>query len=153
LIQALAKNKQPIANSQWQTVFKDKLNWFSLIVGLENDSTLSAVPPQYMGQKDIAEGVILTYLDEDYGKPKTFNFIETQKYKGELVYVYKCEMNYEEGENNYLIALCSQPIDKAKYNLSPELFLVSDPLKDAKTYKKVVAEMLKNYEKNKVGNQ
>jgi hypothetical protein len=152
-IQALAKNKQPISNSQWQTIFKDKLNWFSLIVGLENDSTLSVVPLQYMGQKDIVEGVILTYLDEDYGKPKTFNFIETQKYKGELVYIYKCEMDYEEGENNYLIALCSQPIDKAKYNLSPELFLVSDPLKDAKTYKKVVAEMLKNYEKNNAVNQ
>jgi uncharacterized protein YbaP (TraB family) len=147
-IQTLVKHKQPITNIQWQSLFKDKSNWFFLVSGLEEDSLLSAVPPQYLGQKDIVEGIILNYLEEDYGKPQAFNFIETQKYKGELLYVYKCKMDYGEEENNYLIVLCAQPINKVKFNLSPQLLLISEDLKDVKNYKKVVSDLLKNYEKN-----
>jgi uncharacterized protein YbaP (TraB family) len=148
-IQALVKNKQPITTNQWQTIFKDRLNWFYLLSNLESDSLLSAVPPQYLGQKDIVEGAILNYLSEDYGTPKAFNFVETQKYKGELVYVYKCKMDYGEDEkNNALIVLCAQPMDKTKFNLSPQLLMVSEALEDVKGYKKIVVELLKDYEKN-----
>ncbi len=148
-IQSLAKNGQTIENSTWQRLLKDKPNYYSLLSSLKYDSLLSIVPPQYLNQKDIAEGIVLDYLSEEYGEPKAFNFIETQKYKGELLYLYKCQMDYGDEENNYLITICSQPSDKTTYNLDPSVFLISEPQKDAKGYKKVVSEMLKDYEKSK----
>ena len=47
----------------------------------------------------------------------------------------------------YIIAICTQPMDKTKYALEPTVQLISDTLKDVKEYKKVVAEMLKQFEK------
>jgi uncharacterized protein YbaP (TraB family) len=148
-VHSLTKNGQSIENSIWAKLLKDKSNFYSLLNSLKYDSLLSVVPPQYLNQKDIAEGIILDYLSDEYGEPKEFNFIETQKYKGELLYVYKCKMDYGDEENNYLITLCSQPSDKTKYSLEASVFLISEAQKDAKGYKKVVSEMLKDYEKSK----
>ncbi len=110
------------------------------------------VPPQYLNQKDIAEGIILSYMDEDYGQPKEFTLIESRKYKGEVLYIYKCLMDFGDEENNYFIAICSQPSDKTKYTLEPTVQLMSKALKDVENYKKVLEDLLKNYEKNKNGN-
>jgi uncharacterized protein YbaP (TraB family)/NADH:ubiquinone oxidoreductase subunit len=148
-IQALAKNGQPIENSAWQRMLKSKSNWYGLLSSLKYDSLLSIVPPQYINQKDIAEGIMYNYLIDEYGEPKTMTLLETQKYKSETLYIFKCFMDYGEGENNYIIAICSQPMDKTKYNLDADLQLISDSLPDVKNYKKVVAERLKDFEKDK----
>lgn len=148
-VHSLAKNGQLIDNSVWPKLLKDKSNFYSLLNNLKYDSLLSSVSPQYLNQKDIAEGIILDYLSEDYGDPKAFNFFETQKYKGQLLYVYECKMDFGNDENNYLIVVCAQPLDKTKYDLETSILLISEAQKDVKGYKKVVSEMLKDYEKNK----
>ena len=61
-------------------------------------------------------------------------------------------MDFGDEENNHFITICSQPADKTKYTLEPTVQLLSEPLKDVKNYKKVVEELLKNFEKEKEGN-
>ena len=143
VVQAQAKIGQPVENSHWQRLSKNKLNWHYLLTGLKYDSSIAVVPPQYLNQKDIAEGIILSYMDEDYGEPKEFTLIDTQNYKGELLYIYKCLMDFGDEENNHFIAICSQPADKTKYTLEPTVQLMSEALKDVKNYKKIVEDLLK----------
>ncbi len=152
VVMALAKLSQPIENSTWQKILKDKYNWFTLLSHLKYESLLSKVPPQYVNQKDIAEGSLLNYMADEYGEPKEMTLLDTQKYKGESLYIFKCFMDFGKEENNYYIAICAQPLDKTKYNFDPSLLLISEQLPDAKNYKKVVDELLKDFEKNKAGN-
>jgi hypothetical protein len=91
-------------------------------------------------------------LEDDYGEPKEMTLLGAQKYKGELLYIFKCTMDAYEEANKYLIAVCTQPLDKSKYNLSPSIELISDSMADTKNYKKIVEELLKDYEKSKQGN-
>jgi uncharacterized protein YbaP (TraB family) len=139
----LLKNGQTIENNMWQKLQKDKGVLVSLFIDLEAGKLLEKVPPQYLNQKDIAEGNILNMLEEDYGKPDVFTFLETQKHKGEIVYVYKFSTKYEDEISQY-VAICSQPSDKSKYNLEPNILMVSDILTDGTPLKKVVENMLKN---------
>ena len=78
------------------------------------------VPPQYLHQKTVTEGIILSYKDEDYGEPKEFNLMDTQNYNGELLYIYKCLMDFGDEENNHFIAIYSlpAPAHKTKYTQS-----------------------------------
>jgi uncharacterized protein YbaP (TraB family) len=138
----LLKNGQTIDNTMWQKLQKDKGILISLFIDLEESKLLGKVPPQYLNQKDIAEGHILYLLEDDYGKPNEFSFVETQKYKGELIYVYKFNTKYEDEISEY-IAICSQPTDKTKYQLEPNILMVSDVLTDKTPTKKVVENLLK----------
>ncbi len=150
-IHSLTKNGETVDGKQWQRLLKDKANWYYLLQALKRDSLLSKVPPQYLIQKDITEGVILSYLnDEDYGESKEFVLLETQKYKGQILYVFKYKMEYGNDETKQCIAICAQPMDKSKYDLDPSLLLISDPLDETSSYKKVVEELLSDFEKRKV---
>jgi uncharacterized protein YbaP (TraB family) len=139
----LLKNGQTIDNTLWQRLQKDKGVLVSFLINLEQDKLLAKAPPQYLNQKDIAEGSILNLLEEDYGKPDVFTFVETQKHKGEIVYVYKFSTKYEDEISQY-VAICSQPSDKSKYKLEPNILMVSEILTDETPLKKMVENMLKN---------
>jgi hypothetical protein len=143
VIYYLLKNGETIDNALWQRLQKDKGILTYFLKDAEEGKLLAKVPPQYLNQKDIAEGNILNMLEEDYGKPDVFTFVETQKHKGEIVYVYKFSTKYEDEISQY-IAICSQPSDKSKYKLEPNILMVSDILTDGTPLKKVVENMLKN---------
>jgi uncharacterized protein YbaP (TraB family) len=147
VMQAQIKNKQPIEDNQWKRLSKNKIEWYYFLSALHSDSLLGKVPPQYFNQKDIAETILRTYFMDDYGDPKEMTLIETQKYKGELLYIFKCKMDYEEDENPYYVAICAQPLDKTKILLDTESLFISDALKEVKNPKKIVDELLKNHEK------
>jgi uncharacterized protein YbaP (TraB family) len=151
-VESLLKNKQSVENSTWQKLSKDKLNWYHLLNNLKDDSLLNKVPPQYINAKDIAEGSLRSYLTDDYGELKEVTLLNTQKYKGELLYIFSCKMDFGDDENKYIIAVCGQPTDKTKYNLSPKIELISEAMPDTKSYKKVVEQLLKDYEKSKQEN-
>jgi hypothetical protein len=148
-IQGLVKNEQPVSGNLWQQIGADKSTFFYLLSDLKRDSLLSKVPPQYINQKDVAEGIILGDLEEeDYGKSKEFKLIETQKYKGQMLYIFRYKIEYEDEEPSYIFAVCAQPLDKNKYDLAPDLVQFSEITKETKNYKKIVSELLKNHEKS-----
>ena len=149
---SLVKNKQNIDNSLWERASKSKSYWYYLLSRLNNDTLLNSVPPQYYTQKEVAQGnIIYSNYDDDMSEPNETTFLETQKYKGEILYIFKLLYKYGDEEENY-IGINAQPSDKNKVDFSPKISLLSEPLENVKDYKKVVKQLLKNYEENKTEN-